>query len=165
MQYRVGAAHTISMVSPKGYERVAWEDRFNRPTVERLKVPLGAAATKLFDRLRHDLRSLEGVTESFAWHGDCWRWTIEFHTQHSDDPLAVLIPSPLDLQLAVPLDRDFVRSLPQRRMKRSVRDGIGLAEDPFDTRWGVWSVQSGGLRDDLVDLIELKLRHLARQAG
>ena len=153
------------MVSPKGYERAAWEDRFNRPTVEQLRVPLSAAASKLFDRLRRDVRSLEGVTESFAWHGDCWRWTIEFHTEHSDEPLAVLVPAPLDLQLAVPLDREFVRSLPQRSMKRSVRDGIGLAQDPFDTRWGVWSVQSAGLLDDLVDLIELKLRHLARRAG
>ena len=153
------------MVSPKGYARAAWEDRFNRPTVERLMEPLGAAASKLMARLRRDLLSLDGVTETFAWHGDCWRWTIEFYTKHSDDPLAVLVPSPLDLQLAVPMDRKFVNSLPQRRMKRSIREGIGLAQDPFDTRWGVWSVQSGGLREDLVDLVEMKLHHLARQAG
>lgn len=153
------------MVSPKGYERAAWEDRFNRPTVDRLKIPLGAAAARLFDHLCRDLRSLEGVTESFAWRGYCWRWTIEFHTAYSDEPLAVLVPAPTDLQLAVPLDRDFIRSLPQQRMKQSVRDGIGLAQEPFDTRWGVWSVNSAGLLDDLVDLVELKLRHLARLAG
>ncbi len=153
------------MVSPKGYERSAWEDRFNRPTVERLKESLPAAATRLFDRLLRDVRALEGVTESFAWHGDCWRWTIEFHVEHSNEPLAVLVPAPSDLQLAVPLDREFVRSLPQRRMKRSVRDGIDLAQEPFDTRWGVWSIQSAGLVEDLVDLVELKLSHLARRVG
>jgi hypothetical protein len=160
-----GAANTISMVSPKGYERSAWEDRFNRPTVDLLKIPLGEVVAKRFNYLRRDLRSLEGVTESFAWRGYCWRWTIEFHTAHSDEPLAVLVPSPTDLQLAVPLDRDFVRSLPQRGLKPSIRDGIGLAQDPFDTRWGVWSVHSVGLVEDLVDLVELKLRHLARQVG
>lgn len=153
------------MVSPKGYERSAWEDRFNRPTIERLRTCLGAAAAKLFDRVRRDLLSLEGVTEGFAWHGDCWRWTIEFRTKHSDEPLAVIVPSPHDLQLAVPLDPEFVGSLPQRRMKRSVRDGLGLAQEPFDTRWGVWSIQSGGLLEDLVDLVEQKLQHLSRRAG
>lgn len=153
------------MVSPKVYERAAWEDRFNRPAIDRLRASLGAAAKKLFDKLRNDLLSLEGVSESFAWHGDCWRWTIEFRTKHSDEPLAVVVPSPADLQLAVPMDREFVESLPQRRMKRSVRDGIGLAQEPFDTRWGVWSIQSVSLREDLVDLVELKLRHLARRAG
>ena len=50
-------------------------------------------------------------------------------------------------------------------MKRPVKDGIGLAQDPFDTRLGVWSLQSETLLDDLVDLIELKLRHQAKQAG
>ena len=77
----------------------------------------------------------------------------------------MLVPSPADLQLAVPMEREFVQSLPQRRMTRSVRDGIGLAQDPFDTRWGVWSIQSGSVLDDLVDLIELKLQHQARRAG
>ncbi len=108
---------------------------------------------------------MEGATEGFTWHGACWRWTIEYHTEHSDEPLALLVPSPIDLQLAVPLEREFVRSLPQRRMTRSIRDGIGLAQDPFDTRWGVWSIQSGSMLDDLADLIELKLRHQGRRAG
>ncbi len=153
------------MLSPTGYERTAWEDRFNRPTIAKLRAALDSEATKLFDQLRTHLRSVEGATEKFAWHGACWRWTIEYHTEHSDEPLALLVPSPVDLQLAVPLEREFVRSLPQRHMTRSVRDGIGLAQDPFDTRCGIWSIQSGGLLEDLLDLIDLKLRHLGRRAG
>ena len=152
------------MLSPTGYERTAWEDRFNRPTIESLRAALEPEAAKLFDRLRRNLRSVEGATEGFAWHGACWRWTIEYHTEHSEEPLALLVPSPMDLQLAVPLEREFVRSLPQRRMTRFIRDGIGLAQDPFDTRWGIWSIQSTSLLEDLVDLIDLKLRHLGRQA-
>ena len=153
------------MLSPTGYERTAWEDRFNQPSIEMLRAPLEPEAAELFDQLRRHLRSVEGSTEGFTWHGACWRWTIEYHTEHSDEPLAVLVPSPADLQLAGPLEREFVRSLPQRRMTRSVRDGIGLAQDPFDTRWGVWSIQTESLLEDLVDLIDLKLRHQGRRAG
>ena len=153
------------MVSPTGYERAAWEDRFNRPTIGALRASLSSAAAKLFTQLRRHLLALDGVTEGFSWHGDCWRWTIEYYTDHSDEPLALLVPSPTDLQLAMPLEREFVRSLPMRRMKRSVREGIGLAQDPFDTRWGVWSIQSEGLLEDLTDLIEHKLRDQARRAG
>ncbi len=153
------------MVSPKTYERLAWEDRFNRPTVARLRTALTEDSPRLFDQLRRALLGIDGVSESFAWHGACWRWTIEYHTEHSEEPLALVVPSPEDLQLAVPLDRDFVRSLSMRRMKRGIKDGIGLAQDPFDTRWGVWSVQSESLLDDLSDLLELKLRHQAKQAG
>ncbi len=153
------------MVSPTGYERAAWEDRFNRPTIEALRASLSSAAAKLLTQLRRHLLALDGVTEGFSWHGDCWRWTIEYYTDHSDEPLALLVPSPTDLQLAMPLEREFVRSLSMRRMKRSVREGIGLAQDPFDTRWGVWSIQSEGLLEDLTDLIEHKLRDQARRAG
>ena len=62
------------------------------------------------------------------------------------------------------MERGFARSLPTRRMKRTLRDGLELAQDPFDTRWGVWSIQAEGLLHDVVDLIERKLRHLNRQA-
>jgi hypothetical protein len=100
-----------------------------------------------------------------AWYGDCWRWSIEFRTRLSKDPLAVLIPCPQDLQLALPLDREFTSSLPIKRMKRAVRDGLELAQEPFDTRWGVWSLAGSSLLDDLQDLIELKLTHLRKRAG
>ena len=46
-----------------------------------------------------------------------------------------------------------------------VRDGLELAQEPFDTRWGIWSVQAVNLIEDLHDLIELKLRHMGRVAG
>ncbi len=148
-----------------GYDRNAWEDRFQEPSVEKLRAGLKAPAPKLFDAMRKHLLSLEGVRESAAWRGDCWRWTLEYRTRLSTEPLAVLVPSPSDLQIAVPLEREFVRSLSVRRMKRGLRDGLGLAQDPFDTRWGVWSIPAAGVLEDVVDLVELKLRHLAKQAG
>ena len=153
------------MALSTGYERTAWEDRFNRPRPEALRAGLAGTSSKLFNRLRRYLLELEGTSEDLAWHGDCWRWTIEYRTKSSEEPLAVLIPSPEDLQIAVPLEPDLARSLAGRRMKRAVRDGVDLAAEPFDTNWAVWSVQSEGLVDDVVDLIELKLRHQAKQVG
>ena len=153
------------MATSSVYERRAWDDRFNRPTVETLKAGLHYKTARLLDLIRRHLLALDGVTEDFAWHGDCWRWTIEYRTKLSDDPLAVLVPSPNDLQLAVPLELEFLRSLSLRRMKRALRDGVDLAQEPFDTRWGVWSIQAGSLLDELVDLIELKLRHQAKRVG
>ena len=145
--------------------RIAWEDRFNRPTIGRLRGPLPAPCAGLFDEVRRHLLDLDDIDESFVWYGPCWRWAIEFRTAHSDDPLALLIPSPVDLQLAIPLDRKFASSLPVQRMKRQVRDGLDLAQEPFDTRWGVWSIQSPALLEDLQELIELKLQHLTKKAG
>jgi hypothetical protein len=147
------------------YDRLAWEDRFNRPTARRLRAGLDGKAAKLFDQLRRHLLELDGVTEGYAWRGDCWRWTIEYRTKLSKDPLAIVIPSPLDLQVAVPMEREFVRTMATRRMKRAMRDGVDLAQEPFDTRWGVWSITAEGLLEDVIDLIELKLRHGAKQVG
>ena len=119
----------------------------------------------LFDRTRKRLLELEGVEEAFNWYGDSWKWTIEYRTSLSDEPLVVLVPSPADLQLAVPMDAEFTRSLPVKRMKRAVRDGLELAQEPFDTHWGVWSVQAMSMLEELQDLIERKLRHLGKAVG
>jgi len=153
------------MARKTSYERNAWEDRFNAPSAEKLRAALDGRFSKLFDRVRRNLGGLDGVREEFAWHGECWRWTIEYRTKRSDEPLAVLVPSPADLQLAVPMTADFLRTIETRRLKRSVTDGLGLARAPFDTRWGVWSLGSEGLVEDLVDLVELKLSHEGKQVG
>ncbi len=68
------------MVSPTIYERAAWEDRFNRPTIGALRAALSPDAAKLFNQLRRQLLAVDGVTEGFNWQGVCWRWTIEYYT-------------------------------------------------------------------------------------
>lgn len=146
------------------YNHNAWKDRFNRPTVTQLRKLL-EGTTASFDEARKRLLDLDGVQEVTAWYGDSWHWTIEYRVDQSDEPLALLVPSPTDLQIAVPLDREFVQTLPMSRMSRALRDGLELAQEPFDTRWGVWTVQTGSLLDSLQDLIERKLRHLAKRAG
>lgn len=152
-------------MSTTTYDQLPWQDRFNQPSIALLRKHLGGEATRLFDRARRRLLEMDGLEERFTWRGDCWRWTIEYAAKRADEPLALIIPSPADLQMAIPLDREFVRSLSVQRMKRTIRDGLELAQDPFDTRWGVWSIQSSGLLDDLQELIELKVKHQQRLAG
>jgi hypothetical protein len=147
------------------YNRLIWSDRFQTPTIRQLREALKANTRPVFDAARKRLLEIEGVREELVWYGECWHWSIEFRIRLSREPLAVLIPSPTDLQLALPLDREFTSSLPIKRMKRAVRDGLELAQEPFDTRWGVWSLTGASLLDDLQDLIELKLRHLGKRAG
>jgi len=139
------------------YQRPAWSDRYNRPSVEQLRQGLNGDACKLFDALRDRLRELNHVTETAAWYGECWRWTLEYRLPDRDDPLAVLIPSPDDLQLALPVDPGFTEALPARPLKRAVREGLELGLEPFDTRWGVWSISYPKLVEELAALVDIKL--------
>lgn len=147
------------------YDRLCWVDRFAKPTAKELREPMAGDVKRVYDSVRKHLLMLDGVREELVWYGECWRWCLEYRTRLSPDPLAVIVPSPQDLQLALPLDTEFTSSLPIKRMKRVVRDGLELAQEPFDTRWGVWSLGGNGLLDELQDLIELKLTHLRKRAG
>lgn len=142
------------------YERKPWRDRFNQPTPSELRAGLPAPVVELFDEARRILRRIDGVMETVGWYGSSWRWSIEYRLRRQDDPLVVLVPSPEDFQLAMPLERTFVESLPTHRMKRAIRDGLELAQEPFDTRWGVWSVQYPTLLEDLRSLVTRRLDHL-----
>jgi hypothetical protein len=153
------------MPGSKSYERLSWSDRFQQPTARQLRDGLPASAKHVFDAVRKRLADIEGIQESLVWYGDCWRWSIEYRTRLSKEPLAVVIPCPQDLQLAVLLEREFASTLPIKRMKRAVRDGLDLAREPFDTRWGIWSLAGSTMLEDLQDLIELKLTHLRKRAG
>jgi hypothetical protein len=130
-----------------------------------LRTGLSDDAASVLSEVRKALLALNDVQEVFSWYGHSWHWTLEYRTSHSDEPLAVIIPSPEDLQIAVPMDREFSRSLPMKRMKRTIRDGLDLACEPFHTRWAEWSLLPHRLTDDLLDLIELKLQHLAKRVG
>jgi hypothetical protein len=139
------------------YNRSIWRDRFNEPTPQALRRELDGDEGRLFDLVRKHLRGLGDVEESVAWYGQSWCWCLEYRptarSRRRPEPFAVVVPSPTDLQLAMPLDRAFITSLPQRRLKRAVRDGLELAQEPFDTNWAVWSIQHASLLDELKDVV------------
>jgi len=149
----------------KVFDRPAWTDRFKTPDTAVLRGGLRSDARPLFDAIRKRLLELKGIREDIAWYGECWHWTLEYRTRLAPEPLAVIVPSPEDLQLALPMDPEFTRSLPVQRMKRAVRDGLELVLEPYHSRWGVWSLTASSLIDELQDLVEMKLAHLAKRAG
>jgi len=145
--------------------RPVWSDRFNQPSLASLREGLSAAGRRLFDAARRNLNEIEQVREQPVWYGECWHWSIEYRVRQGGHPLAVIIPCPADLQLALPIDQEFAKSLHVQQMKRTIRDGLELAQAPFDSRWGVWSLTSMSVLDDLQDLIEMKINHLAKRVG
>lgn len=146
------------MAVSETYNRRAWDDRFQRPAIETLRADLSDDSAALFDRLREHMCSLKGVREDVAWYGDCWRWAVAYSVSGVDDPMAMLVPSPEDLQLVIPFERAMIEKLPINQMKRTIRDGLDLAREPFDTRWGIWSVQFANLMDDMISLINHKYK-------
>lgn len=146
------------------YSRTVWEDRFNKPTVDQLRKSLKRDTMRILDRMRKRLLELGEFTETVDWFGHSWKWSIVVRSSKADEPLAVLIPNPDDIQLAVPLDPDLAETLAGRKLKRTVRDGLDLAREPFDTNWGVWSLNPPHLIDDLQDLVARKLEHVTAKA-
>lgn len=142
------------------YERNAWQDRFNQPTPKDLRSVLADDSLAAFDRIRDALKDRDGIEERTAWYGPCWCWCIEFNVRGASAPLGILIPSPEDVQLAMPLDKEFLTQLPMKRMRRAVRDGLELALDPFDSNWSVWSIGPDGLLEELQDVIDRRLKDL-----
>jgi hypothetical protein len=145
------------------YDRLAWDDRYNCPTAEQLRQGLNGEPGKLFDALRNFLRDLEDVSETTVWYGECWRWSLEYRLTDHSEPLAVLIPSPEDLQLALPINPHLTEALPARPLKRAVREGLELGLEPFDTRWGVWSITYPKLVEELASLVEIKLASVTNE--
>ena len=142
------------------YERNAWQDRFNQPNPKDLRSVLAADSLAAFDRIHDALKDRDGIEERTAWYGPCWCWCIEFKVKGASAPLGILIPSPEDVQLAMPLDKEFLTQLPMKRMRRAVRDGLELALDPFDSNWSVWSIGPDGLLEELQDVIDRRLKDL-----
>jgi hypothetical protein len=147
------------------FQRLAWDDRFNCPTVASLRAGLKPADRSLFDKLRKHLCEFERVTETVTWYGDSWRWVVEFRVARPAQPFAVIVPSPDELQLAVPTSQEFIAQLATRRLKRAVRDGLDLAGAPFDTRWAVWPVGSASMLADLMHVLDDKRSFMVRTAG
>jgi len=142
-----------------------WADRFNPPTVDRLAASLEGESSTVFRQTRRMLHEVGLVHESVLWRGECWKWTIEFRTAASEGVFAILIPSPENVQLAVPMTREFVASLPIRRLKKAVREGLDLASEPFDTNLAIWSIATPGLVADLRDLLMRRVRPRTRKTG
>ena len=109
-----------------------WMDEFSTPTIESLRGELPAASRSLFDQAKSIFMDLDEIEQGFAWHGDCWHWVITFSLADHDDelPLGIIIPSPEDLQVAIPMDREVIHVIPQEFIiddQDGIREPLGMS--------------------------------------
>lgn len=145
-------------------KRSPWQDELNVPSIDDLRMDLPVPAAELFDATRDFLHKQGGLVEGLRWYGDCWFWTVTYHLENEatddDDPIAIIVPAPDNLQIAAPLDQEFLSQLNTRRMKRAIRDGLELASEPYSTRWAVWPVAARNMLDDVTSLLQQRLNWL-----
>lgn len=150
----------------QGASKCAWNNKFHAPSVAQLRDGYAKPLVPVFDAVRETVLELKGVSESVAWHGVPWRWTMVYRC-HGDDAapvtraFAYLIPDPHRLQVCVPLDRQQVSALPMRRFKKGIRDAIIHARSVAGISWPSWDVPTRLALDDVADLIRRKHRLIA----
>ena len=136
-----------------------WTDEFNSPTIKGLRVLAINDAKKAFDKAIVKIEALENVVTDVKWYGECWFWTVSFHSDFLDEPLAIMIPAEENLQIATPLTHEFIDQLSTRRLKRFVRDGLELAMPPHRTTWAVWSIPTIGAVEDVMPVLKAKQKY------
>jgi len=105
------------------------------------------------------MHALGEIREELRWYGDCWYWCVALMSENMEDPLAILIPFPEDLQIATTLSHEFIDQLSTRRLKRFVRDGLELAMAPHQTNWAIWSIPTTMAVEDVMPVIKNKFKY------
>ncbi|MDP6602256.1 MAG: hypothetical protein QGH76_08170 [Phycisphaerales bacterium] len=142
-----------------------WQDEYNTPALDQLRSPIKGDPKKAFDRMRSKAESLGPMTEDLKWFGHCWYWSITLTPDDQDEALAIIIPSPEDLQVASQFTHEFLEQLPTRRLKRFVRDGLELAMPPHDTTWAFWSIPTVTAVDDIMPVLKNKYAWMHRDGA
>lgn len=153
--------------------KLSWANKFLRPSPDQL---VSQCATKqlgqLVEAARKELSALVGVSETLSWQGVPWRWSFVYslagedagtpatgaHVTLRSQPLAYLIPDPQRPQVSVPLSWQVVESLPMRRLKRFVRDGIVHSRLVGEVHWPTWDFSARSQLDEILDLIVRKYK-------
>lgn len=140
-----------------------WNDKFHKPTVAQLREGYAKPLIPILDAAREYLLALDGVSESVAWHGVPWRWTLVYRCTGEDRAavtraFAYLVPDPNRLQVCVPLAREVIAELPVKRFKKSIRDGIVHARSVAGVSWPSWDAPTKAALDDVIDLLQRKHR-------
>ncbi len=147
---------------PTTQTRSRWDDKFHEPTPGILFA--GVVDRSLADDLTHarqQIHALHGIKESVQWLGTPWKWTFVLSCEL--DPtraLAYLIPEPARPQVCIPLTAAMIRSLPMRRLKKSVREGIMYSKVVAGTYWPTWELGARASAEDVLDLVSRKYKHI-----
>jgi len=132
--------------------RISWQDRFQTPGVAELLAPFAKPQLQLIEQARQSLLQLDGVTESIAWLGIPWRWTLAFGVEGAGRPWAYLVPQPGKPLLAIPMSGETVAALPIRRLSKFIRDVIVLSPKVAGVHWMQWEITGRTQVEDLIGL-------------
>lgn len=155
---------TEIQMAPSHEKRPPWQNQFEIPSTDDLRTDLPLPSVELFDDIRDAVLKHDGIVEEKRWYGECWFWThgffLEGEATSEDQPILLLIPTPEDLQVAMPFDRECLEAINTRRMKRAIRDGLELAVEPYSTNWAIWPINARNMLDDLYSIIRHRINWL-----
>ncbi len=137
--------------------RSAWEDRFVEPKPDQLIEHYEAGSAQFFEACRERLSDFEGVEESVSWQGLPWRWTLVYTLE--GDPtraFAYLVADPAAPTVSIPLNDEIVDSMPVKRLKKHIRDGIFMAKRVESTLWATWEIAAKTQLDEVMDIAKRK---------
>jgi len=144
------------MPAAKLTSRVAWEDRFQKPTVEALRGQYIKQVAGLFDDVRAGLAEFQGAREDLSWEGVSWRWCFRFDLEFSPEtPWTAVIPHPEGPRVSIATPVEVLTALPKRRISKYITEELVRPRVVDDYHWGVWTLAN---KSNLADLLDLSKR-------
>ncbi len=134
--------------------RSAWEDRFQRPTIEQILAEIPKPVGTLAAAARDAFVKVGAMTERLTWHGVPWRWAFEYAAP-GGEPAAYLIPNPQRVMVAIPVPVDLMAALPTKKVPKPIRDVVMLAPVVGTSRWAQWDLSAKQQIDELTAFIVL----------
>lgn len=140
--------------------KAPWNDKFKAPSLDLLRGGFpDEQVVRLLDELRQVFLRHPGIHETVAWHGVPWRWTLVYGCGNEKGrALGYIIPDPSKLQVCVPLTIEIVQTLPFRRLKKAIRDGIIFSRAAAGVHWPCWEVATAGAIQDVQELVDRKIK-------
>jgi hypothetical protein len=135
-----------------GKNGIAWENRFERPTLGRLLAGLSKEHASVVNHARKGLLSVNGSRELLIWYGLPWRWTFAYQAPDSDRPWGFIIPRPALPGLCLPIGDELVGALVEAGLSRFVRSGLANAPRVGRTYWAQWDLASKLQADELLHI-------------
>ena len=150
------------MPSTKPPARLAWEDRFSRPTLTELKGHYNKQLAGLYESARAKLLEFDGAEEELVWMGLPWRWTLRYRLEGAPpEAWAYVVPDPLGVEVTIPLTTEMIDAMPTKRLKKHVRDGITFGKRVGEVTWASWQPATKGPLDEVLDVAKRKYKFLA----
>ena len=148
-------------------KQMPWEDRWAQPTLDQLLEPFRESGkAKLLETLIERFHGFEHVESHLTWHGDAWKWTLQFDLLDGRRPapvMAYMVFDPIQAVVCIPLEEDEILAMPVRRLNRYIRDGMRSAKIAVEQHWCQWSPSANTEVDHLTDLFKRKHKGLTAE--